>query len=51
MKQIKGLKILSIKEDVERSLDDLKVNELCMLIFYFITSCCLVLGSWITALS
>ena len=33
MKQIKGLKIFSMKEATERSLDDLKVNEVCILVF------------------
>ena len=45
MKQIKGLKIFSIKEVVERSLDDLKVNEVCMLVFNIIMSCRMVAGS------
>ena len=42
MKQAKGLKIFSIKEVVERSLDDLKVNEVCMLVFNIIMSCHMV---------
>ncbi len=42
MKQIKGLKIFSIKEATEIILDDLKVNEVCMLVFNIIMSCCVV---------
>lgn len=42
MKQIKGLKIFSIKEVVERSLDDLMVNEVCMHVFNIIMSCRMV---------
>ena len=45
MKQIKGLKIFSINEVVERSIDDLKVNEVCMLPFNSIMSCCVVAGN------
>jgi len=45
MKQIKGLKIFSIKEVAGRSLDDLKINEVCMLVFNIIKSCCVVVGS------
>ena len=45
MKQIKGLEILSVKEVVERSTNVLKVNEVCILIFDFINSCCTVAGN------
>ena len=39
------MKIFSIKEAAERSLDDLKVNEVCMLVFDIIKSCCMVAGN------
>ena len=42
MKQINGLKLFSIKEVVERSLDYLKVNEVCMLVFNTIMACHMV---------
>jgi len=45
VKLIKGLKIFSIKEVAERSLDDLKVNEVCMLVFNTIMSCHMVAGN------
>ena len=45
MKQIKGLKLFSIKEAVERSLDDLKVNGVGMLVLDIIKSCCMVASS------
>lgn len=45
MKQIKGLKLFSINEAAKRRLDDLKVNEVCMLVFDIIKSCCMVVGN------
>jgi len=45
MKQILGLRLSSIKEVAERSLDDLKVNEVCMLVFNIIESCFMVAGN------
>ena len=45
LRKIMGLKIFLIKEVVERSLEDLKVNEVCMFIFAFIKSCCMVAGN------
>lgn len=42
MTQVKGLKLFSIKEAEERSLNDLKVNKVCMLVFNIINSCCMV---------
>jgi len=38
MKKVKGLKLFPIKEVVERILDDLNVNEVCMLVFNIIKS-------------
>jgi len=45
MKQIQGLKIFSIKEVVEITLDDLKVNEVCILVFDIINSFCMAAGN------
>lgn len=45
MKQIKELKIFSIKEDVEKNLDDLKVNEVCMLVLNIIMPRRMVAGN------
>ena len=43
MKQ--GLKIFSIKEATKRSLNGLKVNKVCMLVFNIIKSCHMVAGN------
>ena len=40
-----GIGVLSIKEVVEGRLDDLKENEVCMLVFNIIESCHMVIGS------
>jgi len=45
MKQIKGLKIFPIKDVVERNLEDLKVNKVCMFVFNIIKSCRMVVGN------
>ena len=45
MKYIKGLKIFSIKEVAEGNLEDLQVNEVCMLVFGIKKSCCMVAGN------
>jgi len=45
MKKIKGLKLFLVKEIVERSLYDLNVNEVCMLVFNTTKSCCMVMGN------
>lgn len=40
-----GIEVLSIKEAAEGSLDDLKENEVCMLVFDKLESCHMVAGN------